>query len=175
MKNLSSALIKELNRTHAGGIFFEAINVTRDRFSDPPAIDYFANFDSQISFEGNLYKILPMAFSGARVSSAMDPVTNEVALFNHGGVVDRYFHNQNIRLKGNTIDLLFLHFDRRTHMVTRYQWDRLKIGVVRSSPGAGQGTIFCTDDIRIGDRVPKGSIETDKAPMIRGDVIRSGV
>jgi hypothetical protein len=175
MKNLSSALIKELNRNHAGGIFFEAINVTRDRFSDPPAIDYFANFDSQISFEGHLYKILPMEFSGAKVSSAMNPMTNEVALFNHAGVVDNYFLNQDIRLRRNPIDLLFLHFDRRTHVISRYEWDRLRMIVVRPSPSSGQATIFCSDDIRLGDRVPKGSIETDKAPMIRADVIRSGV
>lgn len=171
MKGLSTSQIADLNRQTDGGIFFEAISVTRDVGDN--IVDYFANFGSRFSFKGNTYEVCPMTFEGMNNTSNMEIPTNTVNVFNVGGVVNQYVYDNNIRIKRNPIVLQIMHCDRLGRFV-EYDREELQILVLRGTPGAGGASIFASLGWKLGDRIPKQTIETSEFPGIRGDAVRRG-
>jgi hypothetical protein len=172
MKGLSSTQIAELNSRASGGIYFEAIVVTRNMASVPQVKDYYAKFGRKFGFGGNVYDPVPMTFGGIQKSSSMEMPTNTVSLMNPGGMINQYIYKSDVVIRRNDIDMQILFCDRLGRF-TLYDSDMLEILVVRGSPGAGTASIFCSLGIRLGDRVPKGTIETSEFPAIRGDAVRS--
>jgi hypothetical protein len=171
MKGLSSAQVKQLNKNHSTGIFFEAIIVTRT--TSPLVKDYFAHFGRRFSFEGNVYEPCGMEFTGATVSSSMEIPTNTVNLFNPGGVVNSYIYDSQVRIKRNDIMMRILHMSRG-NKVTMYDQELLQILVVRGGNGTGQASIFASLGWKLGDRVPKETIESSEYPGVRADIGRVG-
>jgi|ERR1044072_9915781 hypothetical protein len=171
MKGLSTSQIADLNRQSDGGIFFEAIAVTRDVTNE--TIDYFANYGRKFSFKGNIYEVCPMSFDGMNQTSNMEIPTNTVKIFNVGGVVNQYVYDNNIRIKRNPIVLQILHCDRLGRF-SEFDREELQVLVLRGSPGAGVASIFASLGWKLGDRIPKQTIETSEYPGIRGDAVRSG-
>lgn len=172
MKGLSSRQITDLNTDHDNGIFFEALIVTRDMNANPQVKDYFAKFGRNISFDGNEYLPLPMSFTGMNVTSNMDIPTNTANILNMGGIINRYVYDNAVRIKRNDIVFQILHQDKfgRFEM---YDQEELQILVVRGVPGQGAASIFASLGWKLGDKVPKETLETSEFPGIRADVIRS--
>lgn len=172
MKDLSSRQIADLNARTDGGIFFEAIKVTRDMNSDPQVIDYFANFSASFSFEGNVYETCPLYFSGMDIKSTMDIPTNTVNIMNPGGMVNQYVYDNNIRIRRNDVWLQILHKNKQGK-ITMYDQDLLQVLVLRGQPAQGTASLFCSLGFKLGDKVPRETMETSEYPGIRADVIRA--
>lgn len=172
MKGLASTQVADLNRQTNSGLFFEAIIVTRV-MTEPKVIDYFANFSRRISFGGSTYEMCPLYFDGMNTTSQMEIPANTVKLFNVGGMINRYVYDHNIRIKRNDITLQILHCDQFGRF-TMYDQEELQILVVRGSPGVGGASIFASLGWKLGDRVPKETMETSEYPGIRADVVRTG-
>jgi hypothetical protein len=174
LKGLSSKQIADLNRDYDGGKFFEAMIVTRDMNADPQVKDYFCNFSRPITFEGNVYQPEAMSFdSSFTMSEAMELPTVKINLLNIGGVIDSYLHDPTVRIRQNDVIQQILHIDRRG-IVTEYDRDRLQIQVISGTAGKGTATIYAGLNMRLSDRVPRQTLETNEFPGIRADVIRSG-
>jgi hypothetical protein len=169
MKGLSSAQIAELNSKASGGIYFEAIVVTRNMVTQQK--DYFAKFGREFTYNGNTYLPVPMTFGGIQKSSSMEMPTNTIALMNPGGTINQYIYKSNVVIRRNDIDMQIMFCDRFNRF-TVYDNDMLQILVIRGSPQGGTATIFCSLGLKLGDKVPKGTMETSEFPAIRGDAVR---
>lgn len=172
MKDLSSAMIKDLNSRTDSGIFFEAIIVTRDMITDPQVKDYFANFPSSFSFEGNIYLPAPLHFTGMNITASMEIPTNTVNIMNPGGIINQYIYDNDVRIRRNDIVLQILH-KSNIGKITRYDEDLLQILVLRGVPGQGTASMFCSLGFKLGDKVPNQTMETSEYPAIRADVVRA--
>ena len=173
-KGLSSTQIVELNRDYGGGVFFEAIIVTRDMQSDPQVKDYFCHYSRPISFNGNVYTPEPMKFDASfAMTERMEMPSVKINLLNIGGIADSYLHDPTIKIRKNDIVQQVLHIDSHG-VVTEFDKDRLQIQVISGSPGKGTAVIFAGLNMRLTDKVPRGTLETNEFPGIRGDVVRTG-
>ena len=174
MKGLSSKLIADLNKDYDGGVYFEAIIVTRDMSVTPRVKDYFCNYERPIAFEGNIYEVEPMVFdSGFSITSQMELPATKVNLLNIGDVVDTYIHKKGVKIRKNDIVLQILLIDDHG-VVSEYDQERLQIQVLSASPQKGTATIFAGLNFRLSDRVPRETLENDEYPGIRQDIIRAG-
>ena len=173
-KGLSSDLIANLNKDYDGGTYFEAIIVTRDQTVTPAVKDYFCNFNRPIVYKGNVYTPERMNFDASfSMSEQMELPTVKINLLNIGGITDSYLHDPTVRVRKNDIIQQILHIDNFGE-VTEYDNDRLQIQVITGTAGKGTATISAGLNMRLTDRVPRETLETDEFPGIRGDVIRSG-
>jgi hypothetical protein len=103
----------------------------------------------------------------------MEIPTNTVNLANPGGIINRYVYDNQIRIRRNDISFKILHCDR-VGRFSQYDEEILQILVVRAGTGVGQASIFASLGWKLGDRVPKQTIETSEYPGIRADVTRVG-
>lgn len=170
-KGLTSELIANLNKDYDGGTYFEAIIVTLDPKTGEK--DYFASYNGTVIFEGNQYDLVPMRFdSSFMMTERMELPSVRINILNIGRKVERYLHDQTVKIRKNDIIQQILHIDSHGK-VTQYDYDRLQIQVVHSE-GKGQATIFAGLNLRLTDPVPRDTLETTECPGIRGDAIRSG-
>ena len=175
MKGLSSNLIADLNKDYDAGVFFEAIIVTRDMDAVPQVKDYFCNFQRPFVYLGNEYRPEPMEWDASfSLSKSMELPVIKINLANIGAVVDGYLHDPAVKVRRNDLVQQILHISN-TGVITEYDRDVLQIQVISGNSGAGTATIFAGWNMRLDDRVPRGTIETNEFPGIRGDAIRKGV
>jgi len=173
MKGLSSQQILELNKDHDRGIFFEGLIVTKD-MNDTESQDYFCNFQRAIEFNGHVYTPQGMSFDDAfSMSSSMELPVCQINLINIGGVVDAYLHDPSVHVRRNDIVMQILHIDDEG-VVTEFDRDKIQVQVIHGQANAGVATIFAGLNMRLDDRVPRETMETNEFPGIRADVIRSG-
>lgn len=171
MKSFSSEVILELNRQTTTGRFVEAATFTRDQ-STPTVKDYFVRNQRPISFKGNIYQPLDMAWAGVKVGSSMELPTNEVVISNLGGTVIDYLEDNNVTIEGNDVVLQVLHIDKfQNILLVDEMLFQVEFVVADYHKSA---TFHLGVNYSLNDSVPRGTIETNEFPSIRGDAIRFG-
>jgi len=163
--------LQELNAQSTSGRFVEAVIFTRDQ-SDPSSKEYFVRNSRPIIFRGNTYSPLDFAWAGMRVSSSMELPTNQVSISNLGGSVTDYLEDNDVEVDDNDVLLQILHIDKYNKILLvdemLYQLEFI-VADYHKSATAHLGVSYS-----LNDSVPRGTIETNEYPAIRGDAIRIG-
>jgi hypothetical protein len=170
MKSFSSEILAELNAQSTSGRFVEGIIFTRDQSSQVK--DYFVRNPRPITFKGNTYTPLDFAWAGIKVGSSMELPTNQVNISNLGGAVTDYLEDNDIEIEGNDVVLQILHIDKYNKVLLvdemLFQVEYIVADYHKSA------TAHLGVNYSLNDSVPRGTIETNEYPGIRGDSIRIG-
>ena len=102
---MSSAFIDRLNRQENAGVFVRAINLT----VAAGYIRYYADTDANITYNGQTYTAMPMAWEGQEQNAQMALPAVRVTVSNITGVVGAFLETTN--LLGNEAVLQLLHLD----------------------------------------------------------------
>ncbi len=171
MKSFSSEIVRELNKQTSTGRFVEAVVFTRVQ-SDPTSKEYFIRDARPKTFRGHTYQPLDMTWEGIKVSSGMELPSNNVSLSNLGGSVIDYIEDNNIEMEGNDVVLQQLFIDKfgKITLIDEmlFQIEYIVADYHKSA------TVHLGVNYSLKDPVPRGTIETNEFPAIRGDAIRIG-
>jgi len=172
MKDFSSQEIKDLNAQSSKGKFVEAVIFTRDQ-SNPSVKDYFVRYGRSVSFQGNLYQPLDMAWLGIKTTATMELPGNQVVVSNLGGKVIDYLEDPSINIESNDVVLQVLHIDKfgKINLIDEllFQVETI-IADYHKTATFNLGVNYSLNDI-----IPRQTIETQEFAGIRQDVVRVGV
>jgi len=170
MKSFSSEVLAELNAQSTTGRFVEAVIFTRDQTTQVK--DYFIRNPRSISFKGNVYTPLDFTWMGIKTTSSMELPTNQINMSNLGGAVIDYVEDNDIEVQGNDVLLQILHIDKYNKILMvdemLFQLEFIVADYHKSA------TAHLGVDYSLNDLVPRGTIETNEFPALRGDAIRIG-
>ena len=170
MKSFSSEVLAQLNAQSTSGRFVEAMIFTRDQATQVK--DYFIRHPRPTSFKGNIYAPLDFAWAGIKIGSAMELPTNQVNISNLGGSVTDYLEDNDIEISENDVVLQTLHIDKYNKILLvdemLFQVEYI-VADYHKSCTAHLGVNYSLNDL-----VPRGTLETNEYPGIRGDYIRIG-
>lgn len=107
-----------------------------------------------------------------RTTTSMELPTNQVNISNLGGAVTDYLENNEIEIEGNDVVLQILHIDKYNKILLvdemLYQIEYIVADYHKSA------TAHLGVNYSLNDSVPRGTIETNEFPSVRGDAIRIG-
>lgn len=105
MKTFSSNWIAKLNAQHSGGVFVKAAILV----VDGSTTKYYADAHDNITFDGQTYTPLSMAWEGEGQNAAMELPSVRVTVPNADGAVGAFLETKD--LLGNDVTLQILHLD----------------------------------------------------------------
>ena len=107
---LSSEFIQRLNAQYQGGLFVKVVELVEDPDAGP-LIRYFVDHTEPITWNGNTYNPLHMAWDNIKTSAGMpiDAATISISNIEYGGVPAQYI--KTIDVTDNEVTLRILHLD----------------------------------------------------------------
>ncbi len=113
-----------------------------------------------------------MVWSGISISASMNLPTNQVTISNLGGEVIDYIEQNGIEIEGNDVRLQILLIDKYNKVTLvdemLFQIEIIIADYLRAC------TIQLGVNYSLNDPIPRGTIETNEFPAIRGDAVRIG-
>jgi hypothetical protein len=171
MKAFSSEQLDAINAQSTKGKFVEAVIFTKDPNNSLDK-DYFVRWSRPISFKGNQYRPLDMAWSGIKTTANMELPSNQVIVSNLGGAVIDYLEKDDVNINGNDVVLQVLYIDKynKISLIDEMLY-QVEVVVADYHKAA---TFHLGVNFSLNDIVPNKTIETQEFPAIRDDVIRAG-
>jgi hypothetical protein len=175
MKAFSDEFVRKLNARSEAGTFLKAIEVTED--ADTPIIRRYVDFEREITYGGNTYKRLPMAWSGLEIQPGMQLPTMDVTVPSvpmereDGEIHSVSEWIELLDLLEHDVRLLILHLDLLDDSTAKDQV-LLQIQTVQDDPAAGACVIRLGLNLDLTDMLPRGVITKAEFPGIPDDRVR---